>query len=113
MLESRFRPHASEGPCSTFSLLSLFCAHDSFHLLRAGSDVEREEMVLLSVLNQGPGGYMYLVPCTVFQADPSKTFEDLFNTIANGGVRMIAPSGELAEATVERVFVRPYKQVCQ
>ena len=74
MLDSRFRPHANEGPRSTFSLLLLFYAHDSFHLPRAGSDAKREEMALLSLLIQGPG--RCLVPWRVFQADPSTSFED-------------------------------------
>lgn len=65
-------------------------------------------MALLSVLIQAPG--RCLVPWTIFQADPSASFGDLFNTIASGSVRVIAPSAELAEATLERVLVGPCKE---
>ena len=59
-LNSCSHPHASEGPHSTFSLLILFCARDSFHLPRDGSDVERQDTALLSVLIQGPGRCLVL-----------------------------------------------------
>ena len=60
------------------------------------------------MLIQGPGGC--LVPWRVFQTDPSKSFEDLLNTIVSGGVRVIAPSGQPTEATLERMFASPCKE---
>ena len=64
---------------------------------------KKVEMAILSVLVQSPRKCP--VPWTVFQADPDISFLEIFIKIASGGVPVIAPSAELAEAEVERVFV--------
>ena len=93
-----------------FHYCHYLCVRDSFHLLRAGIVMWNMKKwrcyPCWSKLRPG----CCLVPWTVFQGDPTKSFEDLFSTIASGGVRVIAPSGELVEATLERVFADPYKE---
>ena len=65
-------------------------------------------MAVISVLVISPG--KCLVPWTVFQADPDLSFVSLFYKISSGGVHVISPSPELAEAEIDRVFVGTSKK---
>ena len=68
-------------------------------------------MAVLSVLFQNTS--KSLVPWMVFQADPDISFLDLFIKITSGGISVVAPSAELAEAEVEQVFVGSSRECMQ